>query len=69
MSYQYKTDRTPEENIAMALYAIATELNNLGMKDANSRLGAIELLASEVKGVRDSLGSIADAMSLGREHE
>lgn len=60
--YSYQEGRTPEVNMAMALYAIATELSNLGMKDAADRRGALEMLSEEVRGVKDSLGYIAEAL-------
>ena len=47
--YKYQSDRSSDENIALALYAIANELNALGLKDAHERMGALELLAYEVK--------------------
>lgn len=65
--YQYQEDRTPEQNKAMALYAIANELANLGLKDAAERRGAIELLAEEVGGLRAALIEISEAIGVGRE--
>ncbi len=61
-NYSCQNDRTPEENVALALYAIANELSNLGLKDAGDRRGAIELLSEEVRSVHGSLEAIAKAL-------
>jgi len=42
-------DNSPEEDIAEALHRIAGALHALGVGDALTHMGAIELLASEIK--------------------
>jgi hypothetical protein len=61
MTYYYNDERGADENIGLALYAIANELNALGLKDAHTRLGALELLAQEV---RDGLARVAGALDV-----
>lgn len=58
--YTYQNDRSPEENIALALYAIANELSDLGLANADTPMGAIEMLASEVKGLSESFDYFAE---------
>lgn len=58
--YKYHEDRSPEENIALALYAVANELSDLGVANADTPMGAIELLASEVKGLSESFDYFAE---------
>ena len=67
MIYSYDDDRTPEQNIAMALYAIASELNKIGLADAATPKGALELVAQEMRDgsqkIADAIGSISEGMN------
>jgi len=59
MMYGYEEERTAEENIALALYQIAYALEKLGLTNAGTQMGALELVAKEVK---DGLGYISSAI-------
>jgi hypothetical protein len=62
--YEYQPALSPEENIAMAIYAVANELHNLnGSKDVD---GTLDLIGSEIKNaileVDNTLMHIQDLM-------
>jgi hypothetical protein len=61
--YTYDDERDADENIALALYQIARELNALGLKGAGTQLGAIELLAKETRDGLDRVACALDALS------
>lgn len=65
--YQYNDKAPADENIAMALYAIANELNGLGKGNASSPMGAVEshtVQMSKAFGeISSSLDGIASAIS------
>lgn len=48
--------------LAEAALEVARQLNKLGLNQASTDLGAIEVLAQEVRGVAAALDSIADAI-------
>lgn len=62
--YQYDKDRSPEENVASALYPIANELSKIGVKDPGEALGALEALAIEVKEGEQAIADAVETMSL-----
>lgn len=60
--HKYREDRSPEENIALALYAIANELSDLGLAGANTPMGAVEMLAHEVKQGTERLADAVEGL-------
>lgn len=65
--YQYNDKVPAVENIALALYAIANELNGLGKGNASSPMGAIESHTMEMRKafgeISSSLDGIASAIT------
>lgn len=57
------------DQCAEAMHSIARALNHLGLNDAATRMGAIEVLAKEIKEgseqIASALHSIASAIELG----
>lgn len=49
MGYVYIEELSAEENTARALVAIANELSKLGLAGASTELGALEVVAKELK--------------------
>ena len=58
-------NQTDGEKIASALLEVAHALKLLGNNDADTRMGAIEALGKEVKGVAESLNGMME----GAEYE
>ena len=51
-----------ESQIAEALLEVAAAIRSLGLNDAHTQMGAIELLSKEVRNVAEILNSAVDKM-------
>ncbi len=55
----YDEKKSPEENLAVAVFEVATALRDLGKADAVTGMGAVELVAREI---RDGFNQLAEAI-------
>ena len=65
----YDDEREPIENVALGLFAIARAIDRLGTANAATPMGAIEILAMEIKNglarMGDGLDQVAEKLSDG----
>jgi hypothetical protein len=59
---EYDKHAEPLENIARGLFAIAHAINRLGLANASTPMGALELLSMELKRLADAHEGIASTL-------